>query len=362
MRGCFKFFLLLGAIAGLSACSPPPAKQEPVRSVKVIQVGETALGTTTEYAGEVKARVESRLGFRVGGKLVARHVELGQRVKAGQLLAEIDAQDYRLTVDAARAQVNASSTNRDLAAADFKRYKELRDKEFISSAELERRETALKAAQAQVEQAQAQLSAQANQVTYSKLVADKSGVITSIDAEAGQVVSAGMPVVRLAQDGPRDVLFAVPEDKVVGLQKGQKVQVKFWGNQDIYEASVYEIAASADPVTRTFGVRVALGGQVSAPLGSTVSVRVGQGQNAAPSKIKLPTSALRQEGGKTMVWVLDMATMTVRSQEIQVTTADGNEAVVNSGLQAGQQVVVAGVHVLSPGQKVTLFQPTGTKP
>lgn len=362
MRGCFKFFLLLGAIAGLSACSPPPAKQEPVRSVKVIQVGETALSTTTEYAGEVKARVESRLGFRVGGKLVARHVELGQRVKAGQLLAEIDAQDYRLTVDAARAQVNASSTNRDLAAAEYKRYKELRDKEFISSAELERRETALKAAQAQVEQAQAQLSAQANQVTYSKLMADKSGVITSIDAEAGQVVSAGMPVVRLAQDGPRDVLFAVPEDKVVGLQKSQKVQVKFWGSQDMFEASVYEIAASADPVTRTFGVRVALAGQVSAPLGSTVSVIVGQGQTAATSKIKLPTSALRQEGGKTMVWVLDMTTMTVRSQEIQVTTADGNEAVVNSGLQAGQQVVVAGVHVLSPGQKVTLFQPTGTQP
>jgi RND family efflux transporter MFP subunit len=289
-------------------------------------------------------------------------VELGQRVKAGQLLAEIDAQDYRLSVDAARAQVNAAITNRDLAGADFKRYKELRDKEFISSAELERRESALKAAQAQVEQAQAQLSAQTNQVAYSKLLADKSGVITAIDAEAGQVVSAGMPVVRLAQDGPRDVLFAVPEDKVLGLQKGQSLQVKFWGSQDMHDASVYEIAASADPVTRTYGVRVALVGQISAPLGSTVSVIMGKGQTAAPAKIKLPTSALRQEGGKTMVWVLDMATMTVRSQEIQVTTADGNDAVVNSGLQAGQQVVVAGVHVLSPGQKVTLFQPTGTQP
>jgi len=349
-------------IGGLLACSPPPAKQEPVRSVKVIQVGEAAIRNTTEYAGEVKARVESRLGFRVGGKLVVRHVELGQRVKAGQLLAEIDAQDYRLSVDAARAQVNAVITNRDLAGADFKRYKELRDKEFISSAELERRESALKAAQAQVEQAQAQLSAQTNQVAYSKLLADKSGVITAIDAEAGQVVSAGMPVVRLAQDGPRDVLFAVPEDKVLGLQKGQSLQVKFWGSQDMHDASVYEIAASADPVTRTYGVRVALVGQISAPLGSTVSVIMGKGQTAAPAKIKLPTSALRQEGGKTMVWVLDMATMTVRSQEIQVTTADGNDAVVNSGLQAGQQVVVAGVHVLSPGQKVTLFQPTGTQP
>jgi RND family efflux transporter MFP subunit len=356
-----RSFLLVGML-GLAACSPPPANQEPVRSVKVIQVGESAMSNQTEYAGEVKARVESRLGFRVGGKLVARHVDLGQRVKAGQLLAEIDAQDYRLTADAARAQVNAAITNRDLAAADFKRFKELRDKEFISSAELERRESALKAAQAQVDQAQAQFSAQTNQVGYSKLLADKSGVITGIDAEAGQVVSPGMPVVRLAQDGPRDVMFAVPEDKVASLQRGQNVQVKFWGSDETHQASVYEIAASADPVTRTFGVRVALTAQVTAPLGSTVSVNLGNSPTANIQRIKLPTSALRQEGGKTMVWVLDMSTMTVKSQEIQVTTADGNEAVVNSGLQAGQQVVVAGVHVLSPGQKVTLFQPVGTKP
>ena len=359
MQFVMRCFLLVGML-GLAACSPPPANQEPVRSVKVIQVGESAMTNQAEYAGEVKARVESRLGFRVGGKLVTRHVELGQRVKAGQLLAEIDAQDYRLTADAARAQVNAAITNRDLAAADYKRFKELRDKEFISSAELERRESALKAAQAQVDQAQAQLSAQTNQVAYSKLLADKSGVITGIDAEAGQVVSAGMPVVRLAQDGPRDVMFAVPEDKVTGLQRGQIVQVKFWGSDETHQASVHEIAASADPVTRTFSV--ALTGPVTAPLGSTVTVSLGNTQAAGTPKIKLPTSALRQEGGKTMVWVLDMATMTVKSQEIQVTTADGNEAVVNSGLQVGQQVVVAGVHVLSPGQKVTLFQPVGTKP
>ena len=358
----FYRFSLLAAIMGLAACSPPPANQEPVRSVKVIQVGETALGNGTEYAGEVKARVESRLGFRVSGKLVARHVELGQRVKAGQLLAEIDAQDYRLSVDAARAQINAAVTNRDLAAADYKRYKELRDKEFISSAELERRETSLKAAQAQVDQAQAQLSAQSNQVAYSKLLADKAGVVTAIDAEAGQVVSAGMPVLRLAQDGPRDVMFAVPEDKVASFQRGQNVQVKFWGSEEPHKASVYEIAASADPVTRTFSVRVALSGPVTAPLGSTVTVSIEANPAASIQKIKLPTSALRQEGGKTMVWVLDMASMTVKSQEIQVTTADGNEAVVNSGLQAGQQVVVAGVHVLSPGQKVTLFQTAGAKP
>ena len=119
------FFIAMAA--ALAACSPVPDTQAPVRAVKVLEVSKSTLSNDSEFAGEVLARVESRLGMRVGGKLTARHVELGQRVKAGQLLAEIDAQDYRLSVDNARAQLNAAQTNHDLAAADFKRYKELRD-------------------------------------------------------------------------------------------------------------------------------------------------------------------------------------------------------------------------------------------
>ncbi|NDG16538.1 MAG: biotin/lipoyl-binding protein, partial [Betaproteobacteria bacterium] len=145
--------LCITGVSLLLACSPAPNVQVPVRAVKVLQVSESILSTQAEFAGEVRARVEARVGFRVPGKLTARYVELGQRVKAGQLLAEMDAQDYRLSVDSARASLNAAQTNRDLAAADFKRYKELRDKEFISGAELERRESSLKAAQSQFEQA-----------------------------------------------------------------------------------------------------------------------------------------------------------------------------------------------------------------
>jgi RND family efflux transporter MFP subunit len=347
-------------LMGLVACAPAPAPQEPVRAVKVLPVGQTALTTQAIYAGEVKARVETRLGFRVAGKVVARHVELGQKVRAGQLLAQVDAQDYRLSVDAAKAQVQAAQTNRDLAGADFKRYKELRDKGFISSAELERRETTLKAAQAQLDQAQAQLSGQGNQLGYSQLLADKAGVITGVDAEVGQVVSAGMPVLRLAQDGQRDVLFAVPEDKLSQVKVGQTVHIQSWGSQATQTAVVHEIAASADPVTRTFSVRVALK-DTTAPLGSTVSVMLSP-QVAATQVITLPTTAIRQEAGKTSVWVLDTATMTVKSTPIEVASVQGNEVVVSSGLSVGQQVVAAGVHVLTPGQKVTVYQPAGTKP
>lgn len=348
--------LLIATTAGLLACSPAPNVQAPVRAVKVIEVGNSSLSSSTEFAGEIRARVESKLGFRVAGKLVARHVELGQRVKAGQLLAEIDAQDYRLSLDSARAQLRSAQSSRDMAAADFKRYKELRDKEFISGAELEHKETALKNAQAQLDQAQAQLAGQGNQLSYSKLFADKAGVITGLDAEVGQVVSPGLPVMRLAEDGPRDVVFSVPEDRVAGLKTGQAVKVKAWGGEQLLAARLNEISASADPVTRTFTVKATLQ-DMKMPLGSTATV-VLDGQ-AASAAMLLPTSAIRQEAGKTSVWVLDTATMTVRSQAIEVGAIHDNAVTVSSGLQPGQQVVTAGVHVLSPGQKVTYFKAAG---
>ena len=340
----------------LSACSRPEAPAEPVRAVKVITVGASSLQAMREFSGEVKPRVESRLGFRVGGKVTRRQAEVGQRVQAGQVLAQLDPQDYRLAADAARAQMVAAKTNRDLAAADYKRYVTLREQNFISGAELERREAALKAAQAQLEQAQAQLSSQGNQARYTDLVADVSGVVTAVEAEPGQVVAAGTPIVRIAQDGPRDVVFSVPEDKMATLKPGGPVQVKVWAGNAILPGHIREVAASADPVTRTYPVKVALEGAAQPPLGSTVTVTPQALGHAGTQVIKLPTSALRQEGRGTAVWVLDKATMTVRSQVVQVATADGNEAVIASGLQPGMLVVSAGVHVLSPGQKVTIWQ------
>src|SRR5688572_3325675 len=195
--------LALVASMALAACSKTEAPLEPVRAVKVLTVGVDSFQSTHEFSGEVRPRVESRLGFRVAGKIVKRQAELGQRVKAGQVLAQLDPRDYQLAADAARAQLAAASTNRDLAAADFKRYAALREQNFISGAELERRETSLKAAQAQFDQARAQLASQGNQAGYTNLVADVSGVVTAVEAEPGQVVSAGTPVVRIAQDGPQ---------------------------------------------------------------------------------------------------------------------------------------------------------------
>ena len=351
---------LFAVVAALAACSKPEPAAEPIRAVRVLTVGVDSFAAAAEYAAEVRPRVESRLGFRVAGKITKRQADVGQRVKAGQLLAQLDPQDYKLATDAARAQVAAALTNRDLAAADFRRYKELQTQNFISGAEVERRETTLKAAQAQLDQAQAQLAAQSNQSSYTNLVADVSGVVTAVEAEPGQVVTAGTPVVRIAQDGPRDAVFSVPEDKVAAMRLGSPVAVRLWATAGEMTGAVREVAASADPATRTYPVKVALAALPNAKdmpaLGATVYVKPAALAHAGVQIIKLPTTALKQDGASTAVWVLDKASMTVKSQPIQIATADGNDAVIAAGLKPGDLVVSAGIHVLSPGQKVSIYQ------
>ena len=345
----------------LLGCSKPPAVEEPVRAVKTITVGADSFAANSEYTGDVRAQVESRLAFRVGGKMMQRQAELGQPVKAGQVLARLDPQDYKLAADAARAQTAAAQTNRDLAAADFARYKDLLAQNFISRAELDRREAALKSAQAQLEQAQAQLASQSNQSGYAVLASDVAGVVTAVEAEAGQVVSAGMTVFKIAADGARDVVFTVPDSRLAAMRVGLPVKVLVWPLNTPLEGKVREVAASADPATRTYQVKASLNaGQKPPALGSTVTVTVGgllADLAAGQSIIKLPIAALRKEGQSISVWVLEPASMTVRAQDVQVANADGNLAVITTGLTPGMQVVSAGVHVLTAGQKVRLYQP-----
>lgn len=353
---CAAFAALLFTITGCSRQEPP---QEPVRAVKLITVGASSMVSVSEYAGEVRARIESRLGLRVAGKLLARPVEVGQRVQAGQLLAQIDPQDYQLGVQAAQAAVAAAQSQRDVAWADFKRFEALKAQNFISGAELERREAAFKAAESALTQAQAQWSVQRNQAAYTQLLATASGVVTAAEAEVGQVVAAGQPVVRLAHDGPRDAVFSVPEQWVGAFKVGQSLQATLVANGQTLKGQVREVGASADPLTRTFQVKLALAASEGLPLGGTVNVQAPklQAEAAIATAIKLPTTALRQEGQATTVWLLDESSMTVKPQAVQVQRVDGQEVVIAAGLSAGQKVVAAGVHVLAPGQKVTVYSP-----
>ncbi|MDO9438061.1 efflux RND transporter periplasmic adaptor subunit [Hydrogenophaga sp.] len=364
------FVLIVVAAMALAACTPAAPPQEPIRSVKLLTVGASSIAASHEYAGEVRARTESRLGFRVGGKLVQRPAEVGQRVKAGQLLAQLDAQDLALSSQAAQAQVSAAQTQRDLAAADLKRYQDLQAQGFVSGAEIQRRQATLQSADASLRQAKAQGAVQGNQAGYARLLADGSGVVLAVDAEVGQVVSAGTPVVRLARDGARDVVIAVPEDRVAQIKPGAMAQVRLWSGAGVspggtpLEATVREVGASADPATRTYQVKLALPDTASVTLGATAYVTLGNAVAAAVA-IKLPTTALmRSETGDragTSVWVFDAAAGTVQPRPVQVATADGNDAVIVGGLKPGEEVVAAGVHVLSPGQKVTRFVAAATQ-
>jgi membrane fusion protein, multidrug efflux system len=366
--------LLAAATASLAlvACSHPEAPQEPIRSVKLMTVKAGALDLHSEYAGEVRAQVEARLGFRVGGKLVQRPAVVGQRVGRGDLLAQLDANDLALASQAAQAQISAARTQRDLAAADLKRFSDLKAQGFVSGAEIERRQASLQGAEASLRQAQAQGAVQGNQAGYARLLADGPGVVVAVDAEVGQVVAAGSPVVRLARDGLRDVVFAVPEDRLAQLKVGQPAQVRPWvalaagaeAGATALKGVVREVAASADPATRTYQVKLSLPEGAALPLGATAYVTL-PGAGGGAMAIKLPTSALMRAPGSdkegTAVWVFDAATNTVKARAVEVAGADGNQIVIKVGLQPGEEVVAAGVHVLSEGQKVSRFAAAATR-
>lgn len=349
-------FAVLIASVFMSACSREERVPEPVRAVRTMVVGTGVAVGTNEFAGEVRARVESRLGFRVGGKIMRRLVDLGQPVRAGQILAQLDPQDLRLNQESAWAGLTAAQANFDQSAADLKRFKELRAQGFISAAELERRETGAKAAQATLQQARAQASIQGNQAAYASLEADAAGVITSVDAEVGQVVGAGTPVVRLAHDGPRDVVFSVPEDRATWLRglvgKQGALTVKPWGRAQTVPGTVREVSAAVDPVTRTFTVKADIG-KADLTLGQTVAVVVETERSSRA--IRVPLTAVFEKAGKSSVWILDTNSMTVRLQPITVANVGADSLTVSGGLNAGQEIVTAGVHVLNPGQHVRRY-------
>lgn len=355
------FAPLFASVLLLTACGKHAEQPTPVRAVRTVVLADGAGSLQREFSADIRARTESRLSFRVGGKVTQRAVELGQRVKAGQLLAQVDPQDLRLGADAAKAALSAAEAQAAQASADLARFKELRSQGFISEAELERHTTAERAAQASLRQARAQAGVQLNQAGYASLSAGAAGVVTSVDVEPGQVVGAGQPVLTLAQDGPRDVVFAVPEDMgptvraLIGKPAG--IQVRRWGTTEWTAAKVREVAGATDSLTRTLLVKADIG-ELQAELGQTAAVLV-----RTPTRIKggiqLPLHALAQREGRSVVWVLDGQSMTVKPQPVVTGDIVGNVVLVADGLKPGQEVVTAGVHVLNPGQKVKRYVEPG---
>lgn len=339
--------------AVLAACSKPAEKTEDIRPVRAIVLASNDVDVNAEFSGEVRARVESRLAFRVGGKIVARKVDVGTLVKHGQVLMQLDPQDLQLSQAQALAGLRAAETNRDLAKAELKRYQELRSKNFVSQAVLDAKDSTYKAAQANVDASQAAYRGQSNQAGYASLVSDVDGVVTAVDAEVGQVVQPGTPVVRVAKQGEKEIVIGLPEDKVETLRRVPDVQVRLWADpKNAVAGKIREISPVADPSTRTYTVKVSIPDSLAeAKLGMTAVVQFAS--KTATPQIKVPLTALYYEKSASSVWVVEGGV--VKLVPVTIAGAAGNDIVLAGGVKAGQTVVTAGVNLLKPGQKVKIL-------
>lgn len=345
--------LALCAAGVLTACSKPAPPAEDIRPVRVIKLVADAGAQQSQFAGDVRPRYESQLGFRVGGKIIERKVDVGATVRRGAVLMRLDPQDLKLAETQARATLRAAETERELAAADYKRHVNLRSQNFVSQAVLDTKQSALKAAQANVEAARAGLRGQSNQADYTTLVADVDGVVTAIDAEVGQVVQAGTPVVRVARTAEKDVVIGIPEDKVAGLRQAADVTVRLWADAaQTIPGKIREIAPMADAATRTYTVKVALPERADARLGMSATVELATGA-AATDGLRVPLSALVNHKGASSVWIVENGA--VKLVPVQVTGQVDNDVLVAGAVRAGQNVVTAGVNLLKPGQKVRIL-------
>ena len=336
----------------LASCSRPVEKVEEIRPVRAMVVAAGTGKTIIELAGEIQPRYESQLGFRVGGKLIARKVEVGTLVKRGQVLMQLDPLDLQLAQSQAKAAVSATESTLALTKADLDRYRELRQKNFVSQALLDAKEAAYKSAIASHEQANAGLKVQANQSSYSTLYADADGVITAVQAEVGQVVAAGTPVVKLARTAEKEVRVSIPEDQIEVLRQVTDLAVKTWANSNVaISGRLRELSPIADPATRTYTAKISLpraGPEIRLGMTATVQFAV----PALPG-IHLPMTALVNSKEGTAVWVVESGV--VKLVPVQVASATGTEVLIAQGLSAGQSVVTAGVNQLRPGQKVSLL-------
>jgi len=338
--------LLILILAACAADKPEAV----VRPAIVVQPSGAGAGLSA-FAGEVHARQEPELAFRVGGKIARRLVDAGARVKAGQPLAELDASDLNLQQQAYRAALTSAQSDLTLAKLELDRYQNLNDRQLVSRSQFDGKKAAYAAAAAKVQQAQAQSAVYGNQAGYAVLRAPHAGIIAQRLAEAGQVVAAGQTVFVLAVDGEREVVISVPEQSVSQFQVGRDLSVELWtGPGKRYPAKLREIAPAADAMTRTYAARVSFAADVGdVDLGQSARVYA---QSDTGARLGLPLSALSEDRGLTAVWVVDPASKKVHLTPIKVGPYGEDVVPVLSGLQASDWVVVAGVHLLREGEQV----------
>lgn len=364
-RFTIKGWLLSGLLLPLMisvGCSDQDRQNQPVsRPVKVFRIEKPAAAGVKRFAGEVRARIETPLSFRVAGKLLERKVDVGDQVRKGQLLAILDGNDYHLTVQGLKAQLASAQADSNFLRDDLARYRELLTQQVISPPELDRHETAYTTGRERAAALEAQLAQALNQLNYTELHADRDGVVTALGVEAGQVLAAGQAVITLAQLDEKEIHFDVPEHLLPEIQRRQEVNVSLWSDDDQrLKAKIREIASAADPASRTYRVKATLlEGTDAAQLGMTATVYITA--NTA-TRIAIPLSAiytLQNQPDHPSVWLVDEQAATVKSMPVRLGETLAGERIAVEGLAAGQLLVSAGVQRLAEGQAVRLPEEPG---
>ena len=347
-----KIFLFAIFFVGIffSSCGDEVTEKKSVPLVKVEQVKFSSPSNEGSYSGTLKGRYETNLSFQVGGKIISRNVQVGEKVSAGQILMKIDPKDVIEQNRNADSQVQSAIAQLNLAKTNLERYFELFKQNAVAEATLDQYKTQYDSALANYNAAVATAVQSKNSLGYTNLIANAAGVISAINSEVGQVVAAGQTVLTLVQTDELETEINVPENYLSKVTEGKVVTVKFWALPDEVQGVVREISPMADSNSRTYRVRISLPNvSEKIQLGMTSSVTFTDDSKNVSNVSTLPLSAIYQTGNQTQVWTVENGE--VKLKNISVNQFGDNEVVV-SGLNNGEIVVTAGVHKLREGQKV----------
>ena len=345
--------ILVGALA-LSACTEEKAETRPViRAVKVVEIAKAINVRQLEYSGSVKSRTEMNLGFRVAGKITERLVDIGDRVKPGDVLSRIDPTDYKLAVASADASLAVAEKSVETADLVNKRAHILYQKNAVPKAQVEQAQLAYDQAVSTRVAASSSLDQARNQMSYAELKSDRDGIVTAVSADSGQVVAAGTPVLTVVADDQKEVQIAVPENDIAEFKVGKAVKARFWSDDKlVMDGKVREVSGSADPESRTFSVRVTLPNDARVLIGMTATIEADVSNTA--ESVTVPLSALAEKDGSKIVWTVDRSAETVHSRAIKVADFTGDGIGVAEGLKPGDIVVSAGTQFMTENLKVKL--------
>ena len=339
---------LLGV--GLSACDPTEADPRLEPPLVRIATVEPAAPSERAFTGVISARIQSNLGFRVGGKIIERLVDTGQSVKLGQPLMKVDRADLDLAIAARDKDVEAARATAVQTRADEARYGKLLANGWVSRQRYEQAKSALDNAEAQLAAAEANAQVARNEGDYSVLLADADGVIVETLGEPGQVVAAGQIVIRLAHTGPREATVNLPE--AIRPAISSEASATVYGDQrSRFPARLRQLSDAADPVSRTYEARYILeGAAAAAPLGSTVTIRIPD--ESLAKIVEVPLGAIADKGATSGVWLIDKSTSTVKFRPVKLAGLGAETALIEQGLAVGDQVVALGAHLLHEGESV----------